>query len=293
VLARLDQTYQAFFRRVQRGEKAGFPRFQGRDRWHSFTVKEYGTGARLDNGFLALSKRGRISVHWSRPLEGPPKTVTISREADGWYVAFSCVDVPVQPLPLTGQETGIDLGLASFATLADGSQIATPRRFRVAALALKRAQRRVSRRKKGSRRRRTAVALLAKAHQHTRNQRHDFHHQAAQPGSPPAGARVRRDLLRRVAGPHHGAEPLPGEEHRGCRVERVPRHPHVQGCECREARARGQPCVYQPDLLRRRRHRLHRLVRPVASVSGRRSEPPSRPHCCAEYAAAGANTRAQ
>src|SRR6476646_2676610 len=47
VLARLDKTYQAFFRRVQRGEKAGFPRFKGRTRWHSFTFKEYGNGATL------------------------------------------------------------------------------------------------------------------------------------------------------------------------------------------------------------------------------------------------------
>ncbi|HEV2462073.1 MAG TPA: transposase [Ktedonobacterales bacterium] len=45
VLARLDRTYQAFFRRVQRGEKAGFPRFKGRNRWRSFSFKEYGNGA--------------------------------------------------------------------------------------------------------------------------------------------------------------------------------------------------------------------------------------------------------
>jgi putative transposase len=178
-LARLDKTYQAFFRRVQRGEKAGFPRFKGRDRFHSFSFKEYGNGARLDNGALVLSKIGRISVHWSRPLEGTPKTVTLSREADGWYVAISCVDVPMQPLPLTGQETGIDLGLASFATLADGRQIANPRVFQLAQMRLRRAQRRVARRQKGSNRRRKAVALLAKAHQHIRNQRRDFHHKEA------------------------------------------------------------------------------------------------------------------
>src|SRR6185369_779736 len=82
VLARLDKTYQAFFRRLQRGEKAGFPRFKGRNRFYSFTFKEYGNGARLDNGFLALSKIGRIAVHWSRPVEGTPKTVTICKEAD-------------------------------------------------------------------------------------------------------------------------------------------------------------------------------------------------------------------
>ncbi len=179
VLARLDKTYQAFFRRVQRGEKAGFPRFTGRPRYHSFTFKEYGNGARLDNGALVLSKIGHISVHWSRPIAGIPKTVTISREADGWYVAISCAEVPCTLQPPTGQETGIDLGLESFATLADGSQIPNPRIFRVAELALKRAQRRVSRRKKGSHRRRKAVALLARAHQHIRNQRRNFHHQEA------------------------------------------------------------------------------------------------------------------
>ncbi len=179
VLARLDRTFQAFFRRVKNGEKPGYPRFKGRHRWNSLTYKEYGNGARLDNGFLVLSKIGRIALRWSRPLEGMPKTVTISREADGWYVCVSCADVPVKPLPLTGQETGIDLGLESFATLADGSQIANPRIFHVAELHLKRAQRRVSRRVKGSHRRKKAVKLLAKAHQQVRRQRADFHHKTA------------------------------------------------------------------------------------------------------------------
>src|SRR6516165_1533332 len=149
VLARLDKTYQAFFRRVANGEKPGFPRFHGKDRYHSFTYKEYGNGGRLDSGFLVLAKVGRIAVHWSRPIEGTPKTITVSREADGWYVAISCAGVQMRPLPLTGQETGIDLGLESFATLADGSQVANPRIFRVAERHLRRAQRRVSRRKKG------------------------------------------------------------------------------------------------------------------------------------------------
>ena len=186
MLARLDKTYQAFFRRVQRGEKAGFPRFKGRDRFHSVTYKEYGNGARLDNGFLVLAKIGRLAVRWSRPLEGAPKTVSIAREADGWYACFSCEGVPLQPLPATGQETGIDLGLESFATLADGRQIANPRIVRVAALHLQRAQRRLSRRKQGSQRRRKAVGLLAKAvgllataQQPVRRARRDFPHTPA------------------------------------------------------------------------------------------------------------------
>jgi putative transposase len=179
VLARLDKTYQAFFRRVKAGEKAGFPRYQARTRWHSFTYIEYGNGATLDNGFLVLSKIGRIAVRWSRPLEGTPKTVTISKEADGWYVCFSCAYVPVQPLPPTGQETGIDLGLEAFATLSDGTRIFSPGWYRKAERALKTAQRRVSRRQRGSQRRRKAVTLLAKAHQKVRRQRQDFHHKTA------------------------------------------------------------------------------------------------------------------
>jgi putative transposase len=179
VLARLDKTYQAFFRRVQQGEKGGFPRFKGRNRYHSFTFKEYGNGARLENGLLVLSKIGRIRMHWSRPIEGTPKTVTISREADGWYMAIACADGPMHPLPPAGQETGIDLGLESFATLADGTMIHHPRCYRKAERHLAKCQRRVSKRQKGSHRRGKAVCWLAKAHQTVRRQRADFHHKVA------------------------------------------------------------------------------------------------------------------
>ncbi len=179
VLARLDKTYQAFFRRLMAGEKAGFPRYQARMRYHSITYKEYGNGATLDNGFLVLAKIGRIGVRWSRPLEGTPKTVTLSWEADGWYVAISCAYVLVHPLPPTGQKTGIDLGIEAFATLSDGARIFSPGWYRKAERALKTAQRHVSRRKKGSNRRRKAVKLLAKAHQTVRRQRQDYHHKTA------------------------------------------------------------------------------------------------------------------
>jgi putative transposase len=179
VLARLDKTYQAFFRRLAAGERPGFPRFQGRDRWHSFTYKEYGNGARLDNGYLALSKIGRIAVRWSRPVQGTIKTVTVSREADGWYVCCSCAEVPTAPLPRTGRETGIDVGLKVFLITAGGDIVENPRHYRKAERQLQKAQQRVSRRKKGSNRRRKAVQVLAKQHQHVRRQRRDFHHKTA------------------------------------------------------------------------------------------------------------------
>jgi putative transposase len=126
VLTRLDRAFQAFFCRVKYGETPGYLRFQGSSRNDSFTYKQFGDGASLDNGFLVLSKIGRVGVRWSRPLEGAPKTVTISQEADGWYACFSCADAPVQPLPATGQESGIELDIEAFATLSDGTRIFHP-----------------------------------------------------------------------------------------------------------------------------------------------------------------------
>jgi putative transposase len=179
VLTRLDRAFQAFFRRVKNGETPGYPRFQGAGRYTSFTYKQFGNGASIDQGSLVLSKIGRIAVRWSRPLQGTPKTVTISREADGWYVCFSCINVPIHPLPSTGQEAGIDLGIEAFATLWNGTRVFHPGWYREAERELKRAQRRVARRMKGSNRRRKAVTLLAKAHQKVKRQRADFHQKTA------------------------------------------------------------------------------------------------------------------
>jgi putative transposase len=103
-----------------------------------------------------------MHIRLHRPLEGTPKTVTISREADGWYACISCAEVPPQPLPRAGHETGMDLGLESFTTLSNGTRIFNPGWYRKAERALKTAHRRVSRRK--------AVTLLAKAHQRVRRQ---------------------------------------------------------------------------------------------------------------------------
>ncbi|MGZ3663652.1 MAG: RNA-guided endonuclease InsQ/TnpB family protein [Ktedonobacterales bacterium] len=179
VLTRLDRAFQAFFRRIRSGEAPGYPRFQGVNRYTSFTYKQFGNGAAVDNGFLMLSKIGRIGVRWSRPLEGTPKTVTISQEADGWYVCISCAEVPTQPLPLTGRETGIDVGLKVFLINSDGEATENPRHHRKAEKQLKKAQRRVSRRKQGSKRRKKAVALLKRKHQKVQRQRRDFHHKTA------------------------------------------------------------------------------------------------------------------
>ncbi len=181
VLHRLDKGFAAFFRRVQAGEKPGYPRFQGKERYDSFTYPQVGEhgGAVLDGGLLSLSKIGRMRIRLHRPIEGTPKTVTISREADGWYACISCADVPVQSLPPTGRETGIDVGLKVFLITADGEIVENPRHYRTTEEHLAKAQRRVSRRKKGSKRRKKAVQLLKRTQQNIQRQRRDFHHMTA------------------------------------------------------------------------------------------------------------------
>jgi putative transposase len=184
VLHRLDKACAAFFRRVTAGERVGYPRFQGHDRYNSFPYPQMGGhgghgGAVVDGEMLRLSKIGRIRIRLHRPLQGTPKTVTIRREADGWYACISCADVPSEPLPATGYETGIDVGLKVFLITADGEPVENPRHYRKAEQQLAKAQRRVSRRKKGSKRRRKAVALLKRHHQQVQRQRRHFHHTTA------------------------------------------------------------------------------------------------------------------
>ena len=179
ILRRVDKTYKAFFGRIKRGDKAGFPRFKPNQRFDSITFPSYGDGVRLlPSGKLRVQGVGVLKVKLHRPVDGKIKTVTLKREAGKWYVCFS---VEVETLPLNDSllSVGIDVGLESFAVLSDGTVIANPRQYRKAQARLRRAQRKVARRKKGSHRRKKAVRELQVAHAHVRNQRLDFHHKLA------------------------------------------------------------------------------------------------------------------
>jgi putative transposase len=176
VLRRIKKTFDSFFRRVKLGEKPGYPRYRSSRRYDSITFPSYGDGCRLlDNGKLRVQGAGHIKVKLHRPVEGEIKTVSIKRGAGRWFVIFS-VERETQPLPISTAQTGIDVGLDSFAVLADGTEIKNPRYYREAQARLRCAQRKVARRKKGSNRRRKAVRLLQRAHVHVGNQRRDFQH---------------------------------------------------------------------------------------------------------------------
>jgi putative transposase len=177
VLHRSDKAFAAFFRRVQAGEKPGYPRFQGKNRYASFTYPQ--AGFRLDADTLHLSKIGSVRLRLSRPVQGRIKTCTIKREADGWYVIFAVEQDRSPYYPRTGEDVGVDVGIESLATLSTGEVIENPRHLAKAEARLTTAQRKVSRRKRGSRRRHKDVRLLARQHHKVARQRADAHHKAA------------------------------------------------------------------------------------------------------------------
>jgi putative transposase len=175
ILRRVNKTYQAFFRRVKQGEKAGYPRFKSRRRFSSITFPSHGDGIKLNGNRLRMQDVGQVEVKLHRPIGGKIKTVTIKRECGKWYACFSAECEP-KPLPANTKEIGMDVGLESFATLSDGKSVPNRRWYQRAEAKLRRAQRKVARRKKGSDRRRKAVRLLDEIHQRIKNQRNEFQH---------------------------------------------------------------------------------------------------------------------
>ena len=181
-LRRLDKAMAAFYRRVRAGEKrVGYPRFKPLDRWDSAEWPSDGDGCRWkpDTGRVYLQGVGHVKVHAHRAVQGRVKTITLKREGRRWYVILSCDDVPARPLPATGREIGLDVGVARFATASDGEIIANPRFTRESAAELASAQQALARKKRGSSNRRRAKAKIAEVHRRIRARRADFHHKTA------------------------------------------------------------------------------------------------------------------
>jgi putative transposase len=180
VAARIDLAYQAFFRRVRSGEKAGYPRFRGKGRYNSITFPQVPIGCKLDaqDKRLRVMNVGLVKCILHRPLDGTPKTATISRSStDKWYVCFVCNCAEPSPLPMTGQQVGIDVGLKTFATISTGQEITNPRFFRAEEQALAKAQRRLSTVEDRAPERAARRTIFVRVHERTRWQRSDFTHQ--------------------------------------------------------------------------------------------------------------------
>lgn len=264
-LKRLDRAFQAFFRRVKAGEPAGYPRFKSHNRFDTVEYKAYGDGCKLDGNRVYFQHIGRVRVKLHRPIEGTIKTVSFTRQADGWHVIFSCDLGDVQTAPHPGPVVGFDLGLKAFLVTSDGDSIAPPKFYRKAEKALRRAQRRVSRRQKGSKRRAKAVQILARAHLHIANQRRDFHHKTARKLVTQYGTIVHEELnihgitRSRLAKSTHdvGWGEFLNILHSkaaeaGCVVTPIPPQNTTQACSA---------CGELPEVPKTLRDRMHRCVR--------------------------------
>lgn len=135
-------------------------------------------GLQLDKDRLILSKVGPVKLVLHRPIEGTPKTVTLCRSATGkWYACLSC-ETEARPLPPTEHITGVDVGLASFATLSNGEQIENPRFYRRDEADLKRVQKRKDDAKNAENWPENAKQkkVLSKIHERIGRRRSDFAH---------------------------------------------------------------------------------------------------------------------
>jgi putative transposase len=183
ILRQLDRAFAAFFRRLRRGEKPGYPRFKDYRRFRTltWTMKGHAGGVAVtEHGRLHLQGIGCVKVRWHRaiPYDASFGEVKVTRSSDSrrWHVAFY-VDLPDRaPRPATGEMAGIDLGVRRLITLSTGDQLSGPRAGRAMRPTVRRAARRVSRRKPGSRRRAKAAAQLARHRERERNRRRDAAH---------------------------------------------------------------------------------------------------------------------
>lgn len=159
--------------------KKGYPQFKKHTR--SVEYKTSGWALATDkrcltftDGFAAGTFRlvGSRDLHFYAPKE--IKRVRVIRRADGYYAQF-CINVErAEELPPTGKAIGIDVGLNHFLTDSNGETIPNPRHLRKSEKALKRLQKRVSRKKKGSRNRKKSINKLGRKHLKVSRQRQDF-----------------------------------------------------------------------------------------------------------------------
>jgi putative transposase len=173
-LRRLDRGFKAFFRRVKsKAKRKGFPRFRSRHRYQSMEYLAVGNYFR--DGSVHVPGVGEVTAR-GRNASGKQKMLRLIKRIDGWY-AQTLVEMPMVPTVVPQTSVGIDVGLNSFATLSDGKHIDNPRWYRKSQAVLRRSQKSLSRKVKGSRNRRKAVKRLARQHEKIAAQRKDFAHQ--------------------------------------------------------------------------------------------------------------------
>jgi putative transposase len=175
VLRRLDKGFKAFFARIKRGDKPGFPRFRASARYHAaeFRVGD-GLTIRKSDRIGIVGVPGEIKIKWHRPLASEAKSAILTRQNGKWFVVFH-IDVD-EAERRDGDSVGIDLGLTSLVALSNEETIDRPNWTKRAKKGLRRRQRALARCKRGSKRRSKMRVRLATYNAKVARKRSDFLH---------------------------------------------------------------------------------------------------------------------
>jgi putative transposase len=211
VLMRLDKSFKAYFRRVKNGEKPGYPRFKGKERFNSITFHwggRWSNGVKIIGNRLRIQSVGMVKIKLHRPLDGKTKTVTIKRICGKWYAIFSN-SVEIEPLSFSNKAVGIDVGLEHFAVTSDGEYIRNPHYLKEGLSILRRLERSMDRKKKRGHNRCKAASLLAKRHLKISRQRIDYSRKVAKNIIDRYGLIAVEDLpIRNMVRNHHFARSI-------------------------------------------------------------------------------------
>jgi putative transposase len=160
----------------------GFPQFKSKSRSQdSFRIPQTNGHIKISDSHIQLPKIGMIRWYYHRPITGTVKSVTITRDINHWYISVICEIADVTPIiDIDKSKTvGIDLGISAFATLSNGDKISSPNFLKRRLRHLKRQQRQLAKKTKGSKNRQRAADRVAKIHRDIRNQRADWLHKTS------------------------------------------------------------------------------------------------------------------
>ncbi|EAW34517.1 RNA-guided endonuclease TnpB family protein [Lyngbya sp. PCC 8106] len=173
----LEQAYNNFFKSCKgkrKGKKVRPPKFKKRNTKQSARFRV--GGFKLKEDKISLSKIGKLKIIWSRPKPNPPSSVTVIKDAANRYFLSFVVEINQQLLPESPNNVGIDLGIKTFAVLSTGEKIDAPKPLKSKIKRLRKLNRNLSRKQKGSNRYERARVRKAKLYARMKDTRKDFLH---------------------------------------------------------------------------------------------------------------------
>lgn len=127
-LKRLEDSYQAFFKRCSKGETPGFPNFKSWKKWDTIITRQSGWEVRGSKVYLSKIGLFRIKFHRELPERGEIKTASLIMENGKYWISFGVEYESMETdIPMTGKECGIDMGVRNYVTLDNCVQWKYPR----------------------------------------------------------------------------------------------------------------------------------------------------------------------